>query len=406
MLVLRFRHIAGLALLIGAAVVAGCSQTDAPARQADVRDVGVYVVTPQRYTVRETLPGRTRATQQSEVRPQVEGIIEKRLFTEGADVAAGDVLYRIDPARYSAAVDEAEAQLAQARARLQSDAPLAKRYTELAKIDAISKQDRDNAVATLAQDKADVASAKASLKTARINLGYTRIKAPIAGRIGASTVTAGALVTTNQSEALTTITQLDPIYVDIQQSATQYLALKQAIDSGRLATDDNDAAPVRVTPEGSDLQLDGKLAFSGVTVDSDTGAVMLRAIVPNPAHDLLPGMYVRATLTQGIDVRALLVPQQAVSRNGKGEPSAFVIDADDTVEKKALTIAGATDDHRWRVTDGLTAGDRVVVQGAGQIQVGDRVTTTPLVVRDGNLQPAPATNTTSNGPDTTPPDAG
>lgn len=361
-----------IAVLCIAAAVAGCSKEQATPTSAPPH-VGVYQVTSQAYTVTETLPGRTRAYMESEVRPQIDGIIKKRLFTEGADVTAGQVLYQIDPARYQAAYDSAQAELAQAKAAVKSAKPLAKRYTALAKIDAISKQDRDNALATLAQGRAQIATAKANLESARINLDYTAIKAPIDGRIGASAYTPGALVTANQSEALSTINQLDPIYVDIQQSVAQYLALKRAIESGQLSTDKDDAAPVKVTPEGGHATLDGKLEFSGVSVNPDTGSVMLRALVPNPGHTLLPGMYVRARLTQGIDVKSILVPQQAVSRDATGQPTALVVGPDDKVVQRQLTIASATDDNRWRLSAGLKPGDRVIVQGSDKTGIGQSV---------------------------------
>ncbi|MGB7755257.1 MAG: efflux RND transporter periplasmic adaptor subunit [Salinisphaera sp.] len=372
---------AALALLVGA-----CSQSPT-ATPPGPTEVGVYRVKPQPYTVTETLPGRTRAYMSSDVRPQVDGIIKKRLFTEGADVKAGDVLYQIDPARYQAAVSQARAQLQQAQAVVKSAAPLARRYQHLASIDAISKQDRDNAVAQLAQDRADVANARANLQTAEINLGYTRITAPISGRIGASAVTPGALVTANQTNALTTINQLDPIYIDIQQSVSQYLTLKQAVATGALQTDKDNAAPVVVSPEGgSGTVLTGKLEFSGVEVDSDTGAVLLRAIVPNPDHTLLPGMYVRATLTQGIDVKSILVPQQGVERDAAGRPTALVVGPNGKVVRRKLTIASATDDNRWRVTSGLAAGDRVIVQGTAKVNVGDKVRAVDVTIdKAGNV---------------------
>jgi RND family efflux transporter MFP subunit len=357
-----------------ALAVAGCSESQKPAHTQAAITVGVYQVKLEPYTVTTNLPGRTRAYTTSEVRPQVDGIIKKRLFKEGEHVDAGDVLYKIDPAHYQAAVEQAKAQLAQAKAAVKSAAPLAHRYQELAKIDAISKQDRDNAVAELAQNKANVATAKANLKSARIDLGYTQIKAPISGIIGASAVTAGALVTANQSEALATINRLDPIYVDIRESADQYLLLRQALASGALETDAENTAPVIVSPAaGIGVHLQGKLEFSGVEVDPDTGSIMLRALVPNPDHLLLPGMYVRARLTQGIDVNALLVPQQAVERNTASGPTALVVNDDDKVEKRQLTIAAATRNHRWRVTSGLKAGDRVIVQGSGKVKPGSKV---------------------------------
>lgn len=377
----------GIAMAAACALAAaGCSQPEKPSAPGPAA-VSVYQVTLQPYTVTETLPGRTRAFTASEVRPQVDGIIKKRLFKEGAHVDAGDVLYRIDPAHYQAALEQAKAQLAQARAAVKSAAPLAHRYSELAKIDAISKQERDDAIAKLAQDKANVGTAKANLKSAKINLGYTQITAPISGRIGASAVTAGALVTANQSDALTTINQLDPIYIDIRQSADQYLLLRHAIATGALQTDADNAAPVIVSPTaGGNMHLKGKLQFSGVEVDPGSGSILLRAVVPNPNHLLLPGMYVRAKLTQGVDVKSLLVPQQGVTRNTASGPTALVVDADNKVVRHKLTIASATEDHRWRVTSGLKAGDRVIVQGMGKVSPGDQVKPVPVTIdADGDV---------------------
>ena len=381
----RVPALLGLCLCVG---IAGCGRDEAAAEPAAASEVGVVVLDTSTYTVRQSLPGRTRATIQAEVRPQIQGIIEKRTFIEGATVAAGDLLYKIESSPYEAALEQAQAELAQARASLQSDAPLAARYKELAEIDAISKQERDNAQATLAQDKADIATAQAAVRTARINLDFTEIRAPIDGQIGPSRVTPGALVTTNQTDPLTTITQLDPMFVDIQQSAAGYLRLKQAVDSGALAVDDNQAAPVRVSPEGADLTARGRLQFTGVTVDANTGSVTLRAIVDNPDRDLLPGMYVEASLVQGIDTRALLVPQQGIDRSSAGQPTALVVEPGGTVAKRRVTIAGATDDNRWRITDGLAAGDRLIVQGRDKVEPGDTPAVTPLVMQDGRLMPA------------------
>lgn len=386
-----------LALLLGA-----CSQPSATSPPGPP-EVGVYKITPRPYTVTETLPGRARAYMTSEVRPQVDGIIEKRLFTEGADIKAGEVLYQIDPARYQAAVARAKAQLQQAQATVKSAAPLARRYQHLAAIDAISKQDRDNAVAQLARDRADVADARASLKAAEINLDYTRIKAPIAGRIGASIVTPGALVTAHQADALATIHQLDPIYIDIQQSVGQYLALKSAVATGQLKTDQHNAAPVTVAPEGGgNTRLTGRLEFSGVAVDADTGTVLLRAIVPNPEHTLLPGMYVRATLIQGIDVQSILVPQQGVARDAAGRATALVVGPDGRVTRRKLEIAAATGDNRWRVTSGLAAGDRVVVQGREKVSVGDQVKAVAVTLdADGDVHAIDAKGRPGKQPDNT-----
>lgn len=366
-----------------ALLAVGCSNPQQPSRSSSPVEVGVYQIESRPYTVTETLPGRTRAYTVSEVRPQVDGIIKKRLFKEGDDVTAGEVLYQIDPAHYEAAVAQAKAKLEQAKAAVKSARPLAKRYTDLARIDAISKQDRDDAVAKLGQAKANVDLARANLKSAQIDLGYTRIKAPISGRIGASTVTAGALVTANQSDALATINRLDPIYINIRESADQYLLLQQAIATGILKTDDDNAAPVIIRPTASDsIHLVGKLEFSGVEVDPDTGSIMLRAIVPNPKHILLPGMYVRAKLTQGVDINSLLVPQQGVERNSASGATALVVDGNDKVERRQLTIAAATSDHRWRVTSGLADGDRVIVQGVDKVRPGDKVRPVEVTIDD------------------------
>jgi len=373
-------------LLLG---TAGCSQ-EQPASAPAAPKVGVYVVQSQPYTVTATLPGRASAYMVSDVRPQIDGIIEKRLFTEGTEVKAGQVLYQIDARRYQAAYDSSKAELSQARAAVESARPLAERYEALARMDAISKQDRDNAVASLAQERANVATAQANLESARINLDFTRIKAPISGRIGASVYTPGALVTANQADALASINKLDPIFVDIQQSVAQYLTLKQAVDSGQLETDTDNAAPVQVTPEGASTPMTGKLQFAGVSVNQDTGSVMLRAIVPNADHTLLPGMYVRTQLVQGIDVKSILLPQQAVSRDASGQPTALVVDANDKVVQHKLEIAGATDDNRWRVTSGLKIGDRVVVQGSEKAKVGQAVQPTQVdIAANGSVKTVP-----------------
>lgn len=388
---------AGVAL---AMLGAGCSKPAPPASGSTV-SVGVYRVTAQPYTLTATLPGRTTAYQTSEVRPQIEGIIQKRLFTEGSDVSAGQLLYQINPARYQAAYDEAKARLAQARAEVQSARPLAQRYQALAKIDAISSQDKDNAVAQLAADEAAVQTAKATLETARINLDFTKIRAPIAGRIGASAFTPGALVTTNQDKALATIHQLDPIYVDIQQTSTQYIQLRNALRSGQLKTVGPKEAQVMVAPAGSsDAGVKGRLEFAGVSVDPDTGTVQLRAIVPNPQHDLLPGMYVNATLSQGIDVKAILIPQQAVTRDATGQAYCLIVDANNTVSRRNIQIADAANGNRWRVNQGLSAGDRIIVEGTDKAKIGTTVDPVAVTVdKAGNAEPL------ADAVDATPPSA-
>lgn len=336
--------------------------------------MGVYVVKVQPYTVTTNLPGRTSAYLSAQVRPQVNGIILNRLFKEGSDVKAGQVLYRIDPATYKAAYDNAKAQLAQAMAAVQSAKPMAKRYKALAKIDAVSQQDKDNEVATLAQDEATVQADRANLETARINLDYTKIKAPISGRIGASNYTPGALVTADQTNALATIDQINPIYVDITQTSTQFLALRNALRSGQLKSVGAQEARVKVTAEGlPGPPMKGRLEFAGVTVDESTGTVTLRAIVPNPNENLLPGMYVTARLVQGVDTKTILVPQQAVTYNANGQASCLIVGANNKVALRNVVIAGSADGHFWRVSSGLTTGDRIIVQGSNKVSTGESV---------------------------------
>lgn len=400
-----FRPVLFASVVILALLAGGCSKSS-PQRAHGPASVGVYTLKVQPYTLTATLPGRTSAYMTSDVRPQVNGIIQKRLFKEGSDVKAGQVLYQIDPSRYRAAYDSAKAQLAQARAAVQSARPKAERYQALAKMDAVSSQDKDNAVAALAQNKAMVATDKANLESARIDLGYTQIKAPIAGRIGASAYTPGALVTANQSNALATIHQLDPIYVDIKQTSSQFLQLRNALRSGQLKTIGPNEARVMVSADGaSNHTMTGKLEFAGVTVDQDTGTVNLRAIVPNPHEDLLPGMYVNAKLAQGIDVKAILVPQQAVTRDTTGQATCLVVGSDNKVALRNIVIAGAADGNRWRVTGGLAAGDRVIVQGTDKVNAGDTVKPVEVTLKaNGNAQSisgdrktAPASAHSGNG---------
>lgn len=376
--------LAVMAMLAGALATGGCSHSAPAGNRAKTRavSVGIYAVKSQAYTLTTTLAGRTSAHMTSDVRPQVDGIIDKRLFSEGSEVKAGQVLYQIDAAKYKAAYDSARAQLAQAQAQLQSARPLAERYRALTRLDAVSKQDLDNALATLAADRATIETDQANLETARINLGYTRIRAPIAGRIGASTVTPGALVTADQSQALATITQLDPIYVDINQTSTQFLALRHALRTGQLKQVGANEARVKVSAAGDPgLSMQGRLEFAGVTVDPGTGTVTLRAIVPNPDENLLPGMYVNARLPQGVDEHAILVPQQAVTHDENGAASCLLVNAQNKVVRQGLTVAGAAEGNFWRVSQGLKPGDRVIVQGTDKVKPGDTVK--PTTVRLG-----------------------
>ncbi|EEE00081.1 hemolysin D [Burkholderia multivorans] len=335
-------------------------------------EVGVLTLAPQRINERTVLSGRLSALMVSDVRPQIGGIVRKRLFTEGADVKAGQVLYQIDPASYQAAYDQARGTLAKAEATLASAKTKAARYAQLAKIGAVSAQDNDDAVAAVREDEADVLADRASLESARVNLGYTRITAPISGRIGASSVTEGALVTADQTTALATIQAYDRMYLDVTRSSAEWLRLRQAYASGRLQHA-GDGAVVRLTMEdGTPYPHDGVLQFSGITVDQTTGSVTLRIVFPNPDGELLPGMFVRAQLDEGVDANALLVPQLAVTRASDGSASVWVVDA--TGHAKQVAVRADTAYHdQWIVSSGLKAGDRVIVDGLQKVQAGTAV---------------------------------
>jgi membrane fusion protein (multidrug efflux system) len=332
--------------------------------------VSVLAVQPQAAPLSSEMPGRTVAYLVSDVRPQVGGIVKARLFEEGSDVKAGDVLYQIDPATYQASLDSAKAALAKAKATVVSARLKAQRYKELVGINAVSKQDADDASATLAEAEADVAADAAALESAQINLDYTKVTAPISGRIGKSSVTPGALVTASQTDALATVQQLDPIYVDVTQPSTQYLKLKRALASGQVTQSGSDAAKVKlVLEDGTTYAEAGTLQFSDVTVDQTTGSITLRAIFPNPHHDLLPGMYVRAVIDLGQESGVFLVPQQAVSRNAKGDATVMVVGEGDKVEPRALTASRMVGTD-WVVTAGLKPGDRVIIDGLQKLRPG------------------------------------
>ncbi len=369
-----------LPLSLVAVTLSGCDEPQAavkPAAPAPV-EVGVVEIRPEPLTLTTELPGRTRAHLVAEVRPQVGGIIEQRLFREGAEVGAGELLYRIDPASFQAAYDSAKAALAKAQADIRSVQLKAERYKDLVRIKAVSDQDYDDARAALAQAQAEVEAQTAALDTARINLDYTQVRAPIAGRIGRSSVTPGALVTADQTTALATIQQLDPVYVDVQRSSTEWLELQQALKSGRLSHPGADGSiTVRLKLEdGSDYPQTGRLLFSEVTVDAGTGAITLRAEFPNPDQRLLPGMYVRAVLEEGIAQQALLVPQRAVSRDARGKASALVVNADGKAERRDLVTERAVGD-RWLVTTGIAAGERVIVDNLQKVKAGALVKPLP-----------------------------
>jgi membrane fusion protein (multidrug efflux system) len=326
--------------------------------------VSVMTIVAQPVALESDLPGRTSPFETSDVRPQVSGILQARLFKEGSNVRAGQVLYQIDPAPYRAVYDQAVAQLANAKASLITARLKAERYADMVKINAVSHQDADDARAVADEDAANVQQQAAAVESARINLAYTRVTAPISGRIGVSTFTRGALVTNGQTTALTTIQKLDPIYVDVTQTAVELLALKDdmARASGKGAG--TPSVPVRLQlGDGRAYALGGRLQFTDVTVDQTTGSVTLRAIFPNPKAVLLPGMYVRAEVVEGIDPVGILAPQQGVTRDEKGRATAMVVDAQGKAQARILRLAGAVG-NQWRVTDGLKAGDRLIVEGA------------------------------------------
>lgn len=358
-----------------AAALAGCSKPEAEPKGPPKSEpqVGVVTLQPQNQQLDASLPGRTRAFMTAEVRPQVSGIIEQRLFTEGAMVKRGQQLYQIDAASLRAAEASAKAAVAKAQASQRTLAATARRNAELVKIDAISKQAFDESQAAAAQSASDVAVAVANLETARINLKYSRIEAPIAGRIALSAVTPGALVTANQAAALTTIVQLDPMYVDFTQSSTELMQLKRDLESGRYQKVEGDKIPVRIQlDDGSDYPHPGKLAFAGVIVNDTTGTLTLRAEVPNPEGLLMPGMYVKALLPTALAADALLVPQQSVTRDLAGKPNVMVVNAEDIVEKRQIEVDRAVGAF-WLLKSGLQAGDRVMVDGFQRAKSGDKV---------------------------------
>jgi membrane fusion protein (multidrug efflux system) len=363
------------ALLLGASlfVLGGCRDEGAALPTQPLQEVAVYHVTSAPQSLSTTLPGRASAHLVAEIRPQVGGILLKRLFEEGATVKAGQALYQIDPQTYEAALAQAEASVTSARATLKAAELKAKRDAQLVKIDAISAEDNESAQASLLEARASLQSAQASLRTARINLGYTKINAPIAGRTSTSSVTAGALVTAEQTTALTTVQQLDPIYVDFTQPSGTLLRLKRELAEGKLApAEEKDAARISLQLEdGSTYAHAGTLTFNGVSVDESTGSVTLRALVPNPDGLLLPGMYIKATLPEGVQQDAILVPQQGVSRDERGGATALVV-VDGKVEQRELTLARAVG-NRWWVSKGLQDGDQLIVQGLQKVRVGQQV---------------------------------
>jgi membrane fusion protein (multidrug efflux system) len=338
--------------------------------------VSFVVVQQTPVSLTTTLPGRTAPFETSDVRPQVNGLIRARSFVEGDMVRAGQPLYRIDAAPYEAQVASARAALARAQSTIASSGALARRYGELVKINAIARQEFENAQGSAAQARADVAAQQAALRSAQIDLARTTVRAPITGRIGRSLVTTGALVTNQQTNPLTTIQRLDPIYVDIQQSSADLLRLREQIMSGKISRDG--AARVRVRLETGNLYpIEGTLRFADVTVDPTTGSQTIRALIPNPKGLLLPGMFVRAELPEGVQANAMLVPQRAVGRDERGNPTVMVVGAGNKVEVRPITTSRTQGDN-WIVTTGLKPGDHVIVEGAMMLRPGMPVTPKPF----------------------------
>ncbi|EAQ0594998.1 multidrug efflux RND transporter periplasmic adaptor subunit AcrA [Salmonella enterica] len=359
-------------MLSGSLALTGCDDKQDQQGGQQMPEVGVVTLKTEPLQITTELPGRTVAYRIAEVRPQVSGIILKRNFVEGSDIEAGVSLYQIDPATYQATYDSAKGDLAKAQAAANIAELTVKRYQKLLGTQYISKQEYDQALADAQKATAAVVAAKAAVETARINLAYTKVTSPISGRIGKSSVTEGALVQNGQASALATVQQLDPIYVDVTQSSNDFLRLKQELANGSLKQENGKAKVDLVTSDGIKFPQSGTLEFSDVTVDQTTGSITLRAIFPNPDHTLLPGMFVRARLQEGTKPTALLVPQQGVTRTPRGDATVLVVGADNKVETRQIVASQAIGD-KWLVTDGLKAGDRVVVSGLQKVRPGAQV---------------------------------
>lgn len=359
-------------MLSGSLALTGCDDKQDQQGGQQMPEVGVVTLKTEPLQITTELTGRTVAYRIAEVRPQVSGIILKRNFVEGSDIEAGVSLYQIDPATYQATYDSAKGDLAKAQAAANIAELTVKRYQKLLGTQYISKQEYDQALADAQQATAAVVAAKAAVETARINLAYTKVTSPISGRIGKSSVTEGALVQNGQASALATVQQLDPIYVDVTQSSNDFLRLKQELANGSLKQENGKAKVDLVTSDGIKFPQSGTLEFSDVTVDQTTGSITLRAIFPNPDHTLLPGMFVRARLQEGTKPTALLVPQQGVTRTPRGDATVLVVGADNKVETRQIVASQAIGD-KWLVTDGLKAGDRVVVSGLQKVRPGAQV---------------------------------
>jgi len=387
-----------MALLAGL-FVAGCDaetadQSGQPGGQAPPTQVEVVTLERQSVTLWTELPGRTSAYRVAAVRPQVDGILRERTFEQGATVEAGQVLYRIDPRRYRAAVNQAEAELARARAAVTSVQLRERRFADLLKKNNVSEQEYDDVKAELDQRLAAVRAAEAALETARLNLDYASVEAPISGRIGPTLLTTGMLATANQEQPLVRITQLDPIYVDIQRSVTDLQRLRRQVRTGMMADAGPDTVRVRLMmADGTEYPHPGTLQLTDVTVNENTGSVTLRAIFPNPDQDLLPGTFVRTRVLEGVRENAILAPQQGITHDQQGRAVALIVNGNEIVERRTLELERAIGD-RWLVADGLRAGDRLIVAGLLKIQPGDEVKAVPADLearpRASNGETAPA----------------
>jgi membrane fusion protein (multidrug efflux system) len=370
------------AALMAGVLAVGCGKKE---QAKATPEVAVVTLQPERVAITSELPGRTSAYLLAEVHPQVNGIVQKRLFTEGADVKEGEVLYQIDPRPYQAAYDTAAAALARAEANLPAIRKRAERFKELLTVNAVGEQDFEDAEAARKQAEAEVQALKAGAEAARINLGYTRITAPISGRIGKSNVTPGALAAAYQGPAFTTIQQLDQVYVDSPQSSAILLAIQRNLATNRIKGGTREQAKVKLLLEdGTPYAQTGLLKFSDVTVDPSTGSQILRMVFPNPRHILLPGMYVRAIVEEGVAEQAILVPQQGVTRDPKGNAIALVVDGSGKVEQRTLRVDRAIG-SKWLILEGLSAGDRVILEGLQKVRPGVAVKTVPF-----GANPAPA----------------
>lgn len=357
----------------------GCDNATPPAQQSTAAEVGVVTLQSQPLSIVSTLTGRTAASLTAEVRPQVGGIIQKRLFTEGDTVKAGQALYQIDPASYRATFDEADASLKQAQSLVESDCQKARRYALLVKDNGVSQQDADDAKSTCAQDRASVSAKQAARESARINLNWTTVTSPIAGRIGISSVTPGALVTAEQTTALATVRGLDTMYVDLTRTSADLLRLRKQA----LASNDSTLSVTLTLEDGSTYSETGKLALTEVAVDEATGSVTLRAVFPNPHQQLLPGMFVRARVNEGVMDDAILAPQQGITRDNKGNATALVVTKENKVEQRSVETSDTYGD-KWLVLKGLQSGDKLIVEGTDKVAPGTQVKAVEVQKAGGN----------------------